>query len=59
MPQDAHAGVEHLVDSLAERQAKGNERLAARLASVGDDRLKERLDALADMARTPKRGGES
>jgi CHAD domain-containing protein len=57
MPPADHPGVEHLIESLGERQAKGNERLAARLASVGDDRLKERLDALAGMARTPKRGG--
>jgi CHAD domain-containing protein len=56
MPEADHPGVEHLIGSLAERQAKGNERLAGRLATIGSDRLRSRLESLAGMARDPKRG---
>ena len=45
------AGIRHLEESLRERQAGANERLAALLDQIERDRLRERLLALAAEAR--------
>ena len=45
------SGIRHLEESLRERQAGANERLAAMLDRIERDRLRERLLALASEAR--------
>lgn len=55
LAEEDRPGVDSLVASLSARQAKGNERLAARLELVAETKLEQRLISLSEMARGSRR----